>query len=314
MSTAAHEPRRVGPRRTNSSSVSKVTPRRNAPEASEANAIQYDSNEVPVLIRLPNLRDISSEETNPAPPTEKKRRRIDRASAAEHKTSKRHASTAGKKSLQRKASDNKLVLGGVFGGVLVVVLLFVFNAGGPESPTDAGGWAGNDTEQELLVGDPDISIPAEIATPEWDAGFEFKAPQLETTRLAGDELDETPLGIPYNAEPPAPWQAEPLALPSKQRPVGGWPSEDALGPPSPAKSPQSDLWPGESLSAEHDGYQYPTTDSPTPIDYRSSMYPTEEQAYRTGRLDPNRSQSTQGEPGGSILDGTIAIPDTKSLR
>lgn len=79
-----------------------------------------------------------------------------------------------------------------------------------------------------------------------------------------------------------------------------------------AESKPADLWPGEDLSLEQGGSQYPRTNSPSEDDYQSSMYPSDTDTYRMGKLDTDRLQSVQGDRSG-ILDGNIAIPDTKSF-
>ncbi|HUG70021.1 MAG TPA: hypothetical protein VMM76_19880 [Pirellulaceae bacterium] len=308
MNTAAHEPRRVGPRRADSPPGSKVTPRRNAPETSEQDGAQYDSDELPVLIRLPNLGDLGPVETQIASESKKKRHRIDPPSASKQKRSRHEASKGSKKTFQQQAGGNKLVLVGVVGGMLVVVMLFVFNASGPTPPADQDDWAKQDSGVLLEV--PEVSISAANNSPPSASppDFTYTAPGLEEAQFASGELAKTPLGPPDFDMPLLSREAETNAPTSRQPSVSGWPSEETMGASAPSAPTPTNLWPGESLSLEPPAYQYPPTDSPSQGDYRSSMYPPDADTYRMGKLSSDR----QGDHS-SILDGNIAIPDTKSL-
>ncbi|MBI2478150.1 MAG: hypothetical protein HYV60_05745 [Planctomycetia bacterium] len=310
MSTAAHEPRRVGPRRVESPSASKVTPRRNAPDTNELDGPQYDSDELPVLIRLPNLRDIGSVETRTASPSTKKGHRTDRSSASTQRTSKSEASKVSKKSIQQYAGNNKLVLGGIVGGIFVVVMLFVFNASRPAAPVDQDGWANQGGE--LHVEEPDLShSAAKNPPPLLPPDFTYTAPAAKNAQFASGELEKAPLDTPYDNTPLVPSENAAFASPSKQPSVTEWPSEETMGALTPAAP--TDLWPGESLSDEPGGYQHPLTDSTNQTDDRSSMYPSDADTYRMGKLDSDRPQTFEGDRS-SILNGNIAIPDTKSQR
>jgi len=313
MSTAAHEPHRVGPRRADSPSGSKVTPRRNAPEVSETNGMQYDSDELPVLIRLPDLHDPGSVESRTASPAGKKRRRIDRASLGKQKSSKQNGANMSKKTFQQRAVGNKLVLGGIVGGMLVVVTLFLFNAGSPTPPADQDGWASEAAELVPLVHEPEFSLPAENESPPLFPGFAYEAPNTETAQYARGQLDQSPIGVPYYDEPQTSRQSETAGLPNNHRAVVNWPWEEATGSQSNSGPTPKDLWPGEGLSLERGGYEYAPADSPSQTDDRSSMYPSETESFRMGKLDSDRPQATLGDRS-SILNGNIEIPDTTSLR
>lgn len=312
MNTAAHEPRRVGPRRADSPPGSKVTPRRNAPETSAQNGAQYDSDELPVLIRLPNLGDLGTVETQIASESKKKRHRIDPPSASNQKRSRHDTSKGSKRSFQQQAGDNKLVLVGVVGGILVVVMLFVFNASGPTPPAGQGGWANQDSG--VLLEMPEASSSAANNSPPFASppDFIYTAPGVEEAQFASGELKNTPLSPPYFDMPLLSREAETQASTSPQPSVSRWPSEETMGASSPSGPMPTGLWPGESLSLEPGGDQYSPTDSPRQGDYRSSRYPSDADTYRMGKLSSDRPQTFQGDHS-SILDGNIAIPDTKIL-
>ena len=187
MSTAAHEPRRVGPRRAQSASGSKLTPRRNAPDTSEPsgtrsggilppsgsrrNALdtsepsgaRYDSDELPVLIRLPNLRELDPSETPAASPSAKEHRRIDSSSSHRQKAPRREASPASKRSFRQHVTNNKLVLGGVAGGILVVAMLLAFNGRESLPPAGQDAWASEDGGVLLEI--PEASLSATNNSP-----------------------------------------------------------------------------------------------------------------------------------------------------
>lgn len=314
MSTAAHEPRRVGPRRAESPSGSKVTPRRNASETGELHGARYDSEELPVLIRLPNLRELGAVETPVASSSRKKQHRIDPPSASKRNTSNREESKTSKKSFQQQAGDKKLVIAGITVGVLVVVTLFAFNSSDPTPPADQDNWANQD--REVLVEVPGNSLPAanNPASLSPPPDFVYEAPGAKKAQVASDESERDSLRVPMiPITPPAQQQSETTAMSSKPRPVNAWPTDETMGAQTPARSTPVNLWPGESLSRDPDAHEYPLTDSPSQGDYRSSMYPSAAEPYRMGKLDSDRSLANQGSQS-SILNGNIAIPDTKSLR
>jgi|CXWL01.1.fsa_nt_gi hypothetical protein len=284
MSTAAHEPRRVGPRRSDSPSGSKVTPRRNAPETSEQHGPQYDSDEFPVLIRLPNLRDIGSVESRPASTTQKKSHRSDRASVDQQKASKREASKSSKRSFQQKASDNKLTLGGIVGGILIVVMLFWFNSGRSTTPADQDGWATEAAALEPTLQEPEISLPTDIAPPPTLPIYAYEAPQTEAAQFASGQTEQAPIGVPQ-------LQPDRTESPNQQGAVAGWPPEEAMGSAASEPAP-TNLWPGQ---------EYVPADSSDPTDYQSSTDPSEAETYRMGKRS-------------SILNGNIEIPETTSIR
>lgn len=308
MSTAAHEPRRVGSRPVASPSASKVTPRRNASDAGEPVGMQYDSDEVPVLIRLPDLRAVSPVETRPAPESQRKRKRSERQSASKQRSSQSEHQKVGKKPVPQQAGHNKLVIAGVVGGVLVVAMLFLFNAGGPKAPVEQDGWSGEITGLEVEM--PGDSLAGNSEPPALD--FEYAAPEAQPAQLASGKTAQKQLGVP-DADAQVALQPELLAPPRQDQTVTGWPSDETMEVSRSVQNAQSDLWPGESLTVEQGGNQYPPTNSPSERDYRSGMYPSGADSYRMGKLDTDRLQSTPGERSG-ILDGNIAIPDINSFR
>ena len=310
MSTAAHEPRRVGPRRADSPSGSKVAPRRNAPETSEQNGLQYDSDELPVLIRLPNLHDLGSIEKQSEPRAQKKHHSSNRKSAGEQKTSAQSASKVAKKPVPQQAGSSKLVIGGIAGGILVVVLLLLFNAGSPEPPTNEDGWASEAAELEPAVQEPDFSFAAEIEPPALNSGLAGEAPETESAQFASGQFasgqfDNPELYLPIGN------QSETAAFPSENRSAQAWPPDEMMELQPGPGSPAPDLWPGQSLSLEQGGSEYTPANSPGQSDYRSSMYPSETESFRMGKLDSDRPQ--EGDRS-SILDGIIETPDTRNLR
>ncbi len=304
MSTAAHEPRRVGPRRSDSPTGSKVTPRRNAPDTSEPHALQYDSDELPVLIRLPNLCDTGAAETRPASRTQRKTNRIDRGSASKQRAAKQKAPQVAKKSFQQRAGDNKLVVGGIVGGILVIVVLFVFNSGSTP-PGDQDGWASEAAAIEPPVEGLEVVLPDSAEPTPPFPGFAYGSPSEDT--------QQTPIEAPRLQQYPARQLSETAALPNNPTAAVAWPSEEAMGSQSASGSQPESLWPGEALSLEQGGYEYPAADSTGQTDFRSSMYPPEAESYRMGKLESDRQQATEGGRS-SILNGNIEIPDTTSLR
>lgn len=316
MSTAAHEPRRAGLRRVESPAGSKMTPRRNASEASESNGARYDSEELPVLIRLPNLRTLGPAESRADSPSQKKQHRVDSSSASNQKPSTRESLKTNKKSFHQQAAGNKLVIGGVVGGILIVVLLFAFNASRSTPPVDEDSWANQGAE--LLVELPEPAPPAaNKPAPLQPPGFTYKAPGTELAPFESGDLEQDsftlPPTLPPGNMPPLLNQPETAALPNKVSPVTGWPTDEAMGSQTSSQSKPVDLWPGENISQEPDGYGYPPTDSPSQSDYQSGMYPSDAGTYRMGKLDSDRPLATHSDQS-NILTGNIAIPDTKSVR
>ena len=310
MSTVSHQPRRVGPRPENASAGSKVTPRRNSPETSEPAGVAYDSDELPVLIRLPNLLDLAPESAQSSR-GKKRRHRIDRPSGGKPRTPKHDSSKAAKKSFHEQAGNNKLILGGIVGGIAIVVALFLLNSSGPDLPSEEDGWAVQEAEPELLVHDPEIMLPSENEPLPLYHGFVYETPEAEPVEQASSE--QTQLVAPFNYSP-EPTHPDTFALPSPPRSVDGWPTEEPLGPTYGANQTPAGSWPGEELKVPPSANQYPTTDSSGQVDYRSSMYGNDPQSYRTGMLNLDRPQPTDGNRGSSILDGNIEIPDTTSYR
>ncbi len=321
MSTAAHEPRRVGPDRAESISGSKVTPRRNASETHDSTGVQYDGDEVPVLIRLPNLHDLAAAEVNAAPTEQRRTTRIDGANhraigASSEQSSRTKSKSKSKRSIEPEQNNTKLVVGGLIGGVLIAVALMLLSSGGDTTTEEQDGWATPASEGEMLANEPEISFPTDSeigASPEPESlypGYAIEPPSLETATLAGGEMDQTPLGIPYYSEPLADQTAEQLAPPTPIQPATGWPSEAMSGDSAgPALTPAS----GYAVErSTQDQLAPPTpTYSPSQDEYRSSMYPSDTESYRMGMLNTDRSSDDRG---GSILNGNIEIPDTTSIR
>ena len=305
MSTAAHAPRRAGSRRAESPSGSKVTPRRNAPESCEQNGLEYDSDELPVLIRLPNLRDLGSVEKPPEPRNQKKHHSNERTSAGKQKTSTQSTSKAAKRPVPQQAGSNKLVLGGIVGGILVLALLLLFNAGSPDPPTDEDSWANEAAELAPAVEEPDFSFAAEIEPPELNSSFADGVSETPSAQFAGGEFESPELDRSVNSH------SETAAVPIENRSAQAWPPEEIMELQSVPGWPATELWPGESLSLEQGNSEFVPTDSPGHTDYRSSMYPSETESFRMGKLDSERA--LEGDRS-SILDGTIETPDIRGLR
>ena len=313
MSTAAHEPRRVGPRRADSPAGSTVTPRRNAPETSDPNGLQYDSEELPVLIRLPNLSDPTSVQGLPASRDINQRPPIGGAGGGSRKTSKHDASKVSRASITHHPGHKKLVIGGIVGGVLVVTMLLLFTARSPKPPADQDGWASEAAELETFAQDQGLSITIEGEPNSLYPGFANEAPEAEAPQFASGEIESAPFGVPYFDESQTTSQSETAALPNNNKPAQSWPSEADLKPQPPSGSTSANSWPVESLSLEQGGNPYSPTDPQIQSDYRSSKYPSTTESFRMGKLDSDRPLATESDRG-SILDGTIETPDTRSLR
>lgn len=313
MSTAAHEPRRVGPRRADSPSGSKVTPRRNAADVNEPGGVQYDSDEIPVLIRLPDLRTVGAADSPSTTAAQQKKHRIDRPSANKQTQSQHKSEKVSKKPLPQQAGHNKLVIAGVIGGLLVLALLFLFNSGSKQ-PIEQDGWANQDIE--ISIEEPELAVSSGVETPKLSppppapTTFEYGTPDNSQEQFASSESEQLPLKSPYYEAAQKPLQTQLLAPQSDQSSIAAWPSEETMGASVPAQPAPADLWPGERLTAEQGGYQYPPTNSPSERDYQSSRYPSQTDTYRMGKLDTDRPQAVQRDRNG-ILDGNIAIPDTK---
>lgn len=320
MSTAAQEPNQVGPRRAGSSSEVKVTPRRNATDPSAPYGIQYDGDEVPVLIRLPDLRDLATSGVQSAPEPKQRQLRIDSGSRSETTTkpkssNRSKSSKKSKRSIEPDQNNTKLVVGGLVGGVLIAVALMMASSGG-DMPEEQDGWATQSEEAEQLVQEPEISIPteSELASPSEPPplypGYATEPPSMETAQLAGGELDQTAIGVPYYNEPLAADSAEAIDPPSIRQPVVGWPDEATSGSYAGPELAPANGYSSEGLR-QNQSNSPTSTYSPSQDDYRSSMYPPGTESYRTGMLETNRNTS---DGGSSILDGNIEIPPTTSLR
>jgi hypothetical protein len=218
-----------------------------------------------------------------------------------------------RKSIPKQADHKKLVLGGIVGGILVVVMLLLFNALSPKPSPDQDGWASEAAELETLAQERDFSTTTEGAPPSLYPGFANEAPESEAAQFASGEFESAPIGVPYFDEPQTTRQSETAALPTNNTPADGWPSEEEMGL-HPSSGPTSaNRWPVESLSLEQGGNEYSPADPPSQTDYRSSMYTSETESFRMGKLDSDRPLATEADRS-SILDGIIETPDTRSLR
>jgi hypothetical protein len=343
MSSSAHEPGQSGSSQANSSvtirssSVNKVTPRRNASEASVSTADtaiesqsatdlyatdQYDSDEVPVLIRLPNLYARSPE--TPAPKSSsRKQHRIDQPSG-NNTSSKRPSSKwetkINKKSMQEYASNNKLVIGGVAGGLLVVVMLLLLNSGDAQPAPDQDSWA----QHDLAAQEPEISIPTGNEPQGLYPGFAYEPPQAETTQFSSDASVPAPLDVSTNDETLAAPQLQSIALPNlpvpkmpvAKAPVAKdrWPGEELMGPAIATDSNQTLPLPRANLNIEKNGSPHPTTGMTDQNGYRSTMNREQAESYRIGQVNQNRQPTQQDVQTGSILNRNLTYPDTKSYR
>lgn len=279
MSTGAQQPRRAGG----------ATPPNNAAGSA---ADQYDSLEVPVLLRLP---DLSSECDADAPkPTSSSRRHSrDKARRERTKTSRERRPVEADSKV-----NTKLVVGGVLLGVVVVAALFMMNGGSTES-TDDDAWP----EADTVVQEPDIEIPGitEDIDPESAvASFESEVP--------GDAEPTTP---PTNLlEPPDLADVPQVPVPNAST------SELADG----AQVDGSSTW-GEDQSTplfpdDDSGPSGPVVAWPDTTasggNYRLGPHGSADEVHRTSRLD--RPATGSDEPGENILQGTIETPTPTSFR
>ncbi len=327
MSVVAHQPRRVSP-----TSVIKVTPRRNA--ADESSAVRYDGEELPVLIRLPNLRALERAVAEPTPKTHEGRR-SKRAKERSGQERQRESTIEKKPVVPVSASNKKLVVGGVTAGLVIAVTLLIFRGGsGPQPSADDAAWS--TTEPSLLALEPQVSIPADAGQAVPHPGFKYEAP---TARLVQDQEGD-PLGVPTHAanDAGALELLGPREAYASQRyessfsPVSSWPQEEeatplSFNPPRSAQGSQPEFWPDDSLimtgatsdtsanrERESGSLNYSPENSPSGTDYRSGMNPANSDSYRTGMLDLTRPPTPPNQPRSNILDGTIEIPNPTSLR
>jgi hypothetical protein len=303
---SAQEPRRS----------TKVTPRRNLPISDAVEpGVQYDSDEVPVLIRLPDWSEVPP----PGQPTAPGARTY-RFDDGEQNPSKNRSRRKDKKqslslpSVQLPA-HNKLLIGGVLAGVVVVALLFFFNGQGSEPTSDGMAWPQGETDSSLIVEEPSISIPDQQAAQSYQ-GFAYEASSPNAGDFAADNRGSverpTPSGSvvadQHRAGPEfgGTWgqQQTPLnqTAPSRIRhePAQSWPEE--VAGPSIAPSGQPDPGPRP--------FQYPSTQDDPSQGYRSGMY-GHEHGYRTVRRD---RASAESNPQDGVLNRTIETPPPTSLR
>ena len=155
----AQQPRRVGGAKT----------RRNT---AQVGVNDYDSHEVPVLIRLPDLSaQAQAEEAS------SQGRTCRHDSAATKSKRKRHSRKSSSERQRRESPDSgvntKLVVGGVLVGVVVVSLLFFAN-GGSSDRSDEVAWPDENGEALVAEGGLEVVIPdvASESSPEFNYGLE----------------------------------------------------------------------------------------------------------------------------------------------
>ena len=267
------------------------------PTAAHEIASKYDSQEVPVLIRLPARSSVS---TTPVGHLEGKTYGHDSARPKSERKRKETKSTRGHRPANKsdRGVNTKVVIGGMLVGVVIAGLLFFTNGGSTEQPEDVA-WPDENGEALVASGEPQVIIPDfSEASPEFAYGDET----VEALPLAADTIDtmtapdlaDVPnaAGIPRDAlagessgtTSPISWNQEPS---TRLYPNGG----------ANSTTKRAENWPGGDFN-----------DTASGTDYRSSMNGTDTGVYHTGRLDQKTS------PSESILDGTIEIPTQTSVR
>lgn len=272
MSTA-QQPRRVGG----------VKPGRNT---AQIGASKYDSQEVPVLIRLP-ARATPSVEGDSKPNGQ-----MYRYDSADTKSDRSHESKSARG--QRRSDqanlgvNTKLVVGGVLAGVVVVCLLFFAN-GGSSDRTDDVAWPDEDGDVLVASDGVQVIIPEDSdPSPE----FTYRSETVEAEPIPSDSIDT--ITAPNLEDVPA--------LSELAREADG--STAGTAPTSWQEEPSTRLFPqGGGSNATQGALAWPTSDD------RSSIDGTDSDVHRTGRLERSTS------PSSSILKGTIEIPTSQtSLR
>jgi len=311
MTIAAHQIRR-----TKNTVAQPSAPQPSAP-ASEPRGLAYDSADLPVLIRLPDL-------TNSAPPvTAPPERRTPAGDMERRQRHHRERKPARPQfSFSTVSPSSKYLTGAIAAGLVVVVLLFLTNGRTP--PQDQGG--GWDTQTELVVQEPEMAIPEpQTLAPATDKpvglypGFVYESPSRGSVQPAGNaapplygatgthaglELasSETEVPLSANLGPREP-ESTPLKLGRADQstgPVNAWPDE-AENTAAPGASEETTNGNGSYVNPYIQG------------GYQSGLNTQALEAYRTGRLE-QRSQSAPRESRQNILDGTIEIPPTTSIR
>lgn len=280
----AQQPRRVGGGQSR---------RNSAEDSSGQHAGQYDSLEVPVLIRVPACSATAVRGESGA---QGKTYRYDSAQPKNERERNGDKSAQGRRPAgpPERGVNTKLIAGGMLVGVVIAGLLFFTNGGGTNQ-SDNLAWP--EESAESLVADQglQVTIPdVPEASPEFAYGAEgagaqpiahasidaLPAPNLadvpSPTGVARDSTgdESTPLAAPtlYNEEPSTPLRTGGTANKTNQR-NEGWPSADLID-----------------------------------TDYRASSNGVDNEVYRTGRLQTNTP------PSGNILSGDIEIPTETSLR
>jgi len=310
---SAHEPRRE----------SKVTPRRHSSQATAPVAgVQYDSDEVPVLFRLPDLSATAQnvELADPAP-----QRRFDRPEGKSAHGHSRGPHTRAK-SQPTNLLNNKLLIGGALAGVAAVALLFFTNGSGTKKTDDETAWPSGEGESSQVAQDLQISIPesTESVPP---SNFDFPPPALTDSNAdphaAGhaalasghQTLDSTTASSQPTvgqSDQTTPWQpgqtavTSPAADQTAAGPAVAWPDDSVMAGPAAAPANQGQTAPPT--------YQQRGTSQPLEPDYRSSMNTSSQEAYRTGRLTTPAPQSSARGTQNGVLDQTIEIPPQTRMR
>lgn len=290
MSSVSQQPRRV----------SGTMEQRPARESGERLLVRYDSEEAPVLIRLPDISATRVEAVLAATETHahskrasnknKGRRpsREDRAAPPVQESKAKPAISA-----VRSRMPSKLVVAGIIVGLSLGTLIFLNGGKKVEPAAEQDLWSANDnvtaTEPEVsLPGDDELGEVYSQADIEPRQGTQAVPPdrplEVPTMELAPPELVRQPL--PQEGNQPLPTHSTPL----------GWPDEAQVPEelPAPALGAPVENWPPEieiagprsRSEAAPDGY----SDEPT---YRSGMRPSH-------------------EPNSRVLDGTIETPTPRA--
>lgn len=282
------------PRRADS-----VMPRQGVPDVSEN---KYDSQEVPVLIRLPDI-SVHQEALPGAPESQGRKYRRD---MAETKSSgSRSAQPSGR---SRRASETdttvntRVVVGGVLVGVVLVVALFLVNGRSSDSPEETA-WPESAGELPSVVEGLEIEIPQNL-TPDTAVAAETSEAD-SSTLLDPPELAD----VPFNLTTPETAERNTGSDNAMQanHTTTAWNKE----PSTPLFPQGSSVSTGEKVQAWPSGLGQQDREH-TSGEYRSSMNPAQDEIYRTGMLD--RETSPADPPRGTILDGNIETPEQTSRR
>lgn len=280
----AQQPRRVGD----------VKPRRNT---AQDGASDYDSQEVPVLLRLPAraCQSPAGELSSHGSATGGEATGLKTEPNRQESKLPRGRRSANKAD---RGIDTKLIVGGLVVGVVIAGMLFFTNGRSTDQSDDLA-WPQENGEELAAGEDLQVIIPeVSEATPEFAYGLETD----ESQPIAREPLDS--LTAPDLADVPGP---------------GGLPRDTTLedstainAQTSWNEEPSTRLYPsGGANNAAKRVNNWPAgdfTDNASGTDNRSSMNGTDNSVYRTGRLEQDTA------PSGNILDGTIEIPTPTSRR